>query len=58
MGPKIEAACRFAEATGRPAAIGQLTDAPRLLTGAAGTSSAGSRRKSSAAPGLTCTYAL
>ena len=44
--------------TGRPAAIGQLTGAPRLLTGAAGTSSAGSRRKSSAAPGLTCTYAL
>jgi carbamate kinase len=37
MGPKIEAACRFAEATGRPAAIGQLTDAPRLLTGTAGT---------------------
>jgi carbamate kinase len=37
MGPKIEAACRFAEATGRPAAIGQLADAPRLLTGAAGT---------------------
>jgi carbamate kinase len=37
MGPKIEAACRFAEATGRPAAIGQLTDAARLLTREAGT---------------------
>jgi carbamate kinase len=37
MGPKVEAACRFAESTGRPAAIGQLTDAPALLAGAAGT---------------------
>jgi carbamate kinase len=37
MGPKIDAACRFAEATGRPAAIGKLADAQGLLAGTAGT---------------------
>ena len=37
MGPKIEAACRFTEATGRPAAIGRLADAQALLSGRAGT---------------------
>lgn len=37
MGPKVEAACRFAEATGKPAAIGRLDDAVALLTGTAGT---------------------
>jgi carbamate kinase len=37
MGPKIEAACRFVEATGKPAAIGQLGDAQALLDGEAGT---------------------
>ena len=37
MGPKIDAACRFAEATGNLAAIGQLSDAQALLTGDAGT---------------------
>jgi carbamate kinase len=37
MGPKIEAACRFAEDTGKQAAIGQLSDAVALLTGVAGT---------------------
>ena len=37
MGPKIEAVCRFVEATGKPAAIGQLADAHALLTGEAGT---------------------
>ena len=37
MGPKVEAACRFAEATGRPAALGQLADAVALLAGTAGT---------------------
>ena len=39
MGPKIEAACRFAEATGNPAMIGRLADASRLLSGEAGTAS-------------------
>jgi carbamate kinase len=37
MGPKVEAASRFAEATGRRAAIGALQDAAGLLAGAAGT---------------------
>ena len=37
MGPKVEAACRFVEATGRPAIIGALTDSPELLAGRAGT---------------------
>jgi carbamate kinase len=37
MGPKIEAVCRFVEATGKPAAIGQLADAQALLAGQAGT---------------------
>ena len=37
MGPKVEAACRFAEATGRAAAIGRLDAAADLLAGTAGT---------------------
>ena len=37
MGPKVEAACRFVEATGNPAAIGALEDAARIVTGEAGT---------------------
>jgi len=37
MGPKVEAACRFAEATGDVAAIGQLDHASALLDGTAGT---------------------
>lgn len=37
MGPKVEAACRFAEATGRPAAIGRLNSAAAVLAGTAGT---------------------
>ncbi len=37
MGPKAEAACRFAEATGGTAAIGRLDDAVALLAGTAGT---------------------
>jgi carbamate kinase len=37
MGPKIEAVCRFVEATGKPAAIGRLGDAGALLAGEAGT---------------------
>jgi carbamate kinase len=36
MGPKAEAACRFAERGGF-AAIGSLADASRLLAGSAGT---------------------
>ena len=37
MGPKVEAACRFVEATGRPAAIGALADAAAIVRGDAGT---------------------
>jgi carbamate kinase len=37
MAPKVEAACRFAEATGRRAAIGALSDVARLVRGEAGT---------------------
>jgi carbamate kinase len=37
MAPKVEAACRFAEAAGGMAAIGRLQDAPKLLRGDAGT---------------------
>ena len=37
MGPKVEAACRFAERTGGLAAIGALEDAARLLRAEAGT---------------------
>ncbi len=37
MGPKVGAACQFARATGRLAAIGALADAPLLVAGAAGT---------------------
>ncbi|MGV1049907.1 MAG: carbamate kinase [Solirubrobacterales bacterium] len=37
MGPKIEAACRFVEATGGRAAIGALADAERIVRGEAGT---------------------
>lgn len=44
MGPKVEAVCRFAEATGKPAAIGRLADARALLAGTAGTLVAGEQR--------------
>lgn len=37
MGPKVEAACRFVDATGGRAAIGTLTDAVEIARGEAGT---------------------
>jgi carbamate kinase len=37
MGPKVEAACGFAQAAGRLAAIGGLDDAAGLLEGTART---------------------
>ena len=37
MGPKVEAACRFAAATGKSAAIGSLADLGRIIAGEAGT---------------------
>ncbi len=37
MAPKVEAACRFVEATGGRSGIGRLSDAAAILAGAAGT---------------------
>jgi carbamate kinase len=37
MGPKVEAACRFVEATGGIACIGRMEDAESLLAGRSGT---------------------
>ena len=37
MGPKVEASCRFAEATGKPAVIGSLEDIVEIAAGKAGT---------------------
>ena len=37
MGPKVEAAARFVEATGKRAAIGSLADIEKIVEGAAGT---------------------
>jgi carbamate kinase len=37
MGPKVDAACRFVEATGKLAAIGKLEQAGAILRGEAGT---------------------
>jgi carbamate kinase len=37
MGPKVDAACRFVERTGRSAAIGSLDDIEAMLDGRAGT---------------------
>jgi carbamate kinase len=37
MGPKVDAACRFARATGKRAAIGELASLSRIIAGDAGT---------------------
>ena len=37
MGPKVDAACRFVEMTGKKAAIGALTDLSSILRGESGT---------------------
>ncbi|MCU0629807.1 MAG: carbamate kinase [Methanoregulaceae archaeon] len=37
MGPKVEAACAFVEATGKTAAIGAISDIEKISTGQAGT---------------------
>jgi carbamate kinase len=37
MGPKVDAACQFAETTGKPAAIGALKDLAAIVRGTAGT---------------------
>jgi carbamate kinase len=48
MGPKVDAACRFAEATGKAAAIGALKDMAAIVKGEAGTTIA------TTAKGITC----
>ena len=37
MGPKVDAAARFVEATGKRAAIGALEDIEQIVAGTAGT---------------------
>ena len=37
MGPKVKAACRFVQHTGKPAAIGSIADTAALVRGEAGT---------------------
>ena len=37
MGPKVDAAVRFVEATGKRAAIGSLADIEQIVEGQAGT---------------------
>jgi carbamate kinase len=37
MGPKVQAACRFVQATGGRAAIGALADAAAIIANQAGT---------------------
>ncbi len=37
MGPKVDAACRFAKATGHSAAIGALADIAAIVRGEKGT---------------------
>ena len=37
MGPKVDAACQFARATGRTAAIGALADIEAIVRGEKGT---------------------
>lgn len=45
MGPKVEAACRFASATGKRAAIGSLSDLGRIIEGRAGTTVSSGERE-------------
>jgi carbamate kinase len=37
MGPKVDAACRFVEHTGRPASVGSLEEVEAILVGRSGT---------------------
>jgi carbamate kinase len=41
MGPKVDAACQFAEGTGKAAAIGALADISDIIKGTAGTTVSG-----------------
>jgi carbamate kinase len=53
MGPKVEAAVRFATRTGRRAAIGALADIPAIVAGRAGTSVTPSAEAGQATPRTT-----
>jgi carbamate kinase len=55
MGPKVEAACRFVEATGKRAVIGRLENAIELLEGTQGTTVEPDIRGSGSAKGVTPT---
>jgi carbamate kinase len=50
MGPKVEAACRFARATGKTAAIGALADLSAIIAGEAGTTVSTQVRKMELVP--------
>ena len=50
MGPKVEAACRFAEQTGGIAGIGRLDQAAEIIAGDAGTIVAGARYEGTRTP--------
>jgi carbamate kinase len=45
MGPKVDAAARFVEATGRRAAIGSLADIRQIVEGRAGTNVVAEQRE-------------
>jgi len=57
MGPKVDAACRFAEQTGGLAAIGALEDAAAILRGERGTRVRARHRSSAPATGRIVTAA-
>jgi len=50
MGPKVDAACRFVEASGKPAMIGQLGEAAEILGGHCGTLVAPEHPRTSVGP--------
>jgi carbamate kinase len=54
MGPKVDAACRFVELTGHPAAIGALTEIDAVLTGKAGTTVTLGGTRASSGDSRTC----
>ena len=43
MGPKVDAACQFARATGKEAVIGSLADIDEIVRGTAGHAGHGGR---------------
>ena len=51
MGPKVDAACRFAKSTGKTSAIGALADLERIIAGQAGTTISAAECDITYAPG-------